>query len=358
MASPSLERSCSTCEKAVSIVMCQGCETSFCSKHFAKHRQELSQQFDNICKERDILLQDLNIDENIDSLLQKIDQYEQESIEIIKMNAKKARTTLRKMRNEVKDEFEICKNKLTEQLQNSRATNDFTEVDLNDWTEYLKKLRQSIEDLSTINVVHDNNIISNNKLIRVTGRTGSLPYNPQITNNHQVAIRSIEESNVSVKEKFNEVFGDIVLSSDGLIGTCSSCICIGSCMSGIGRYSSGSHKIRFRVNRKRSCYLFFGIMNAARKLAYGVPAVESFYGWWDMNYTVKNGLGDVKTIARMIKSGDEVTMKLKCESRSIQLQHHRTNTVATLLVNLSLCPFPWKIVIRLDSEDDCVEIIC
>jgi hypothetical protein len=56
-------------------------------------------------------------------------------------------------------------------------------------------------------------------------------------------------------------------------------------------------------------------------------------------------------------TGDEIILTLDCDNKQIQLQHHRTKRLAQLSVDLDKCPFPWKIVIRLQSAGDCVRIL-
>ena len=63
--------------------MCYGCEQAFCTKHFIEHRQDLSQQMDNIGQEYDIFKRDLSQQNMNQILFTQIDKWEKESIEKI-----------------------------------------------------------------------------------------------------------------------------------------------------------------------------------------------------------------------------------------------------------------------------------
>src|SRR5689334_16342849 len=122
MSSATRKKICSKCNKSGGVATCDGCQQSFCTKHFIEHRQELSQQMDNIGQEHDVLQRDLTSEHGTHPLLARINQWEQESIEKIQTAAKSARLGLQKLLNEAKNSLKISISKMTEELQSSRES--------------------------------------------------------------------------------------------------------------------------------------------------------------------------------------------------------------------------------------------
>ncbi|CAF2880382.1 unnamed protein product [Rotaria sp. Silwood2] len=358
MASTRLKQTCAKCNKGGGTAMCHGCQQSFCTKHFVEHRQELSQQIDDVGQEHDLLRQDWNRNKNIDTLLVRIDKWEQESIKTIQTCAQNARVALQQLHNQTNNELKMFFGKLTQQVQDCQQSDNYTEINIKNWIKQLKELRQIIEKPSFVNIDYDNSITSPIKLIKVTGVQHSLlsfSQGKQLNeNNNDTENRFVGWSS---NEKFNENFGNITLSTDGLAAWCSRTTTGGSYISGIGRYSSRIHFIRFRIVHRDSDYWFFGIITASQQLISRISRAKSAYGWRELRYTVVNGEPKNRDLTEIIKSGDEITLILNCDNRLIQLQHHRTNTLVEISIDLEQCPFPWKFVIGLDSINDGIKIV-
>ncbi|UJR30848.1 hypothetical protein I4U23_018363 [Adineta vaga] len=358
MASTIMKQACTKCDKCGGIAMCNGCHQSFCIKHFTEHRQELSFQIDNIGQEHDLLRRDMNCNKSIQLLLERINHWEQKSIKTIEENARKARIDLQQLFEQNKTETKRSMDRLTEELRTCHEADDFTEIDLNKWKEQIKELRQMVENISIINIDYDQNMRSAISLIRVNipqqqqvlsfvPRTRQKEYNNRISNK----LPTFDN------EQFIDIHGNINLSLNGLTASCSDCRWDGSYSSGVGRYSTGKHHIRFHIEKKNSVYLFFGILTASEVLVSRSTESKSTYGWWELDFIVSNGKAGTRGQNKVINTGDDVTLILDCHNQRIQFQHHRTNMLVDLPVNLELCPFPWKIIVRLDSEGDSVTIV-
>jgi len=354
MASTTIKQRCEKCDKGAAIATCNGCQRSFCIKHFGEHRREISQQMDNIGQEHDLLRRDMNYERSAYPFLARIDQWEQETIRMVQASAQKARIDLQQLLDQTKNELKIAMNRVTEELRTCQESDNYTELDIKKWTEQLRELRQMIENPSNINIGCENDATSVISLIKVSSLQRSMLYSNQERRNDT---RISEQYAVLSSEKFAEIYGNITLSADGLTGYCSGNHLDGSYISGIGRYSSRIHRIRFRIENKVSNFLFFGIITASQNLTSEISKVKSAYGWWDLGFSVFSGHGKCEDYRKYINSGDEITLTLDCDNRLIQLQHHRTNTSVEIPINLEHCPFPWKIVARLDSEHDCVKIV-
>jgi hypothetical protein len=84
---------------------------------------------------------------------------------------------------------------------------------------------------------------------------------------------------------------------------------------------------------------------------------RSLYGWWGLNSIVVNGVVQRTKEKNDIEKNDELTLTLKCDQQQIQFEHHRTKKFLELSIDITLCPFPWKIVVELPTYSDCVRII-
>ena len=149
---------CVTCSKAKSAVRCEGCLQTFCYEHLPDHRQELSTELNKIEDQRDLIRHTLNektADSNKNSLMQQIDQWEQDSIENIQEAAKECEQKLLQHTTKYVNRLETDLAKLTNQIRQSRIENDFDEINLNDFKEKLLQLAKELEQPSSISIQQD-----------------------------------------------------------------------------------------------------------------------------------------------------------------------------------------------------------
>ncbi|CAF1239143.1 unnamed protein product [Rotaria sordida] len=357
MASITIKKACIKCNKGGGTAMCYGCEQAFCTKHFIEHRQELSQQMDSIGQEHDILCRDLTHEQYTHSLLARINQWEQESIIKIQIAAKLARNDLQQLLDTAKNNLKKLISKITEELQSSRESDDYTEKDIKKWTVQLEEFRKTLNTPTTINFDYENDTQSTIRLIKITDQSSSI-FSYQASQLYETNNQICCNLETSFHERFNDIFGRVTLSEGSLLATCSGDYSDRSCVGCIGRYSSGIHYIRFRFEHiNTDHYSFFGIVNSSEKMTKDILNSTSFYGWWDLIYNVISGKKHKYDSTKIIRTGDEVTFMLDCDNRQIQLEHHRTNRILTLPINIQLCAFPWKIIVLLLGKDDCVRIL-
>ncbi len=357
MASAATKKTCAKCNKGGGTAMCYGCEQAFCTKHFIEHRQELSQQMDNIGQEHDVLRRDLTHEQGTHALLARINQWEQESIAKIQTTAKSARTHLQQLLNKAKNNLKTSVSKMTEELQSSRESDDYTELDIKKWTNQLQELRDMLDNPTTIDVDYENDTRSVISLIKVTDQQSSKSL-AQTSQLHKLSNRISDTLEISVSERFVDTFGGITLLEGGLVATSWDDNEDGASVCGIGRYSSGMHSIRFRVEKSSiGCYILFGIVNPSEKMKKKMLYSRSLYGWWDLHYSVVSGNEKSNGSPKTIQPGDEVTLILDCDGQRIQLEHHRINRIVDMPIDLRLCAFPWKIIVLIRGPNDSVRIL-
>ncbi|CAF0967912.1 unnamed protein product [Adineta ricciae] len=353
----STKRVCGKCNKGAGTAMCYGCEQAFCTKHFIEHRQELAQQMEYIGQEHDVLQRDLTHDHSKHALLTRINQWEQESLTKIQIAAQAARTTLQQLLNRPKNNLQVSISKVTEELQSSRELDDYTELDIKRWTDQLQEFRKILDCPIPVNLEYEKDSRSAIRLLKIT-EPQPLDTHYQTTQIHELSDWKTPVSDGNFAERFEDIFGKVTLSENGLVATCFGGHADRSCVGGTGRYSTGVHYTHFRIEQTSTHYhSFFGIINASEKMTYDIWNSTSFHGWWDLDYNVISGKSNRRLSPETIRMGDEVTLMLDCINRRMQLEHHRTNRTVNMPIDLQLCPFPWKIIVLLLGKDDCVRIL-
>ena len=365
MTTTTAKKPCAKCSKGGGVTTCDGCQQSFCTKHFVEHRHELSQQMNNISQDHDLFRHEMTKDLSKHSFLTRIDTWEKDSINKIQIAAENARLNLRELLDRTKNDLKISIEKMKNELEVCKQSDDYTENDLKRWTEQLKDLRKKLDTPSTISVSNDEDMKTSIRLIRVYDKQQQQhqtqrPISSMIRPPEQ-RIHNIKESLPVNHEKFGEIDGKATLSDDNLLVTCSlASILTQPIIYGTNRYSTGKHQIRFRIEKMGELRLCFGIIRSLENISRSGQTQSnnnSLYGWWDFNEAIVNGKIQITKYRNIVTTGDEMTLILDCDQKQIQLQHHRTKRLAQLSIDHDKCPFPWKIFIRLQSAGDCIRII-
>jgi hypothetical protein len=340
---------CSKCEKGGGIFTCDGCQQSFCRKHSDEHRQELATQMDSIGQEYDVIQRDINKETDAHPLLRRINTWERETINKIQQVANQARVELNQLISETKQELGTTMAGLANELQTSRESEDYTELDLKRWINQLNELRQDLEQSMNMYSLDNDGQRSVIHLIKVKKSQQSRLSTPPIRtfgkNSHYNQNNSISVNH----ERFGKRDQNITLSENGLVATNS-----GSnsgevaFVFGIHSYSLGNHRIDFRIEKKTSEKFFFGI---------GISSTTAVNGWILDKYSISNGTRQEKLSSAGILEGDQVALTLDCDQTRIYLDHPRRAHVLCLQIDEKKCPLPWKIVVGLDRIGSCVRII-
>jgi len=318
-----------------------------------KHRLHLSQQMEDLSQKQELLQQDLNRNNFEYPLLLSIDAWEQKSIKKIQKIAEKARDDLQQWMKKMTNEVNISLNQITEQLRSSEKSNNYTELELQKWTEQLEELRNLLEKQSTISVVEDEKASSFIRAIEVIDKERLSRSSIALEQNESLPKKSID----SVQEHFISMFGPCKLSEENRVVTHSSYRAGLSQISGINQYSSGKHSIDFLIEHKGIKNMFIGIISSSHKII--SPTFDySVHGWWNLDHTIVNGESKGGDSSEIIQTGDEITLIIDCDNQQIQLEHHRTNRLVHLPIKLEVCPFPWKILVRLLAAGDSLGILC
>jgi hypothetical protein len=158
MATSTGKAQCVTCGKEKVAYKCAGCSQDFCFNHLADHRQILDQQFDEVEHKRNLLRQKLTeqtTNPEKHSLIQQIDQWENDSINKIHHTAEEARQLLLKHTTKHIEDIEVKLIHMTEQLKQIRQENDFNEIHLKEFKEKLRQLEEQLNKPSNISIRQD-----------------------------------------------------------------------------------------------------------------------------------------------------------------------------------------------------------
>jgi hypothetical protein len=347
------KKQCITCSKSGGIMICDGCQQSFCGKHSIEHRQELTNQLDGIMQEHDLLQQELGQPSIDNSLLKKINKWEKESIAKIQVAAEAARADLQQILDTSKERISKTCRDIAVNLRSSREADDFSENDLNRWMEQLKELKLEFDSPSSIKLVEDE--YSSISLIRIkhSNFTSKKP-----TIGKQTFVAKTPALSV-VHERFSQVFGGVKVLEEGTairhMGISGDYVHV----LGERLYSQGREVVRFRIRYEKTTYnSFFGcissrVINDKASFCSSISA-----GWFGHNQIYHQGdIIDNGYDSTEIRTNDVLSVTFDCENRKIELHHERTNKTNKLQIDVVKAPFPWRLLVVLCHSDDWVKII-
>lgn len=351
MATAVEKRPCAKCPKGTGVTTCDGCQKSFCIKHIVEHRQELAMKMDDLGQEHDTFRRDLNEKNNTHSLFSHIQQWEEKSIETIHMIADKARVHLRQLLEQTNNNLKRSMDEMTYDLQQHRESEDYTEIDLAQWSNKLADIRNSFEMSSTIQITKDDQMSNVIYPIRVVEkRTVSSTQTPLFNTDST-------KSSELTKEVFIKGENAIHLSERGLLATMTNGAKMKQSIFGKHSYGSGVHRIHFRVESKGIEDFFFGIVTMSQILGSDIYSTSSANGWWGFQISVVNGINRKLYEQSVVQRGDMLTLTLDCNKKMIELENHRTQSTLQSSINVLRCPLPWKMIVSLSLPGDILRIL-
>ncbi|CAF0737318.1 unnamed protein product [Rotaria sordida] len=347
------QRHCAKCGKTGGLLICEGCQLTFCSRHAAQHRQELAYQLENIMQEHHILQQNIERSSNEYFHLQKIDKWEKESIRKIKIAAEIARADLRQLIDKPKRQLIRISRDIAYDLNSSMKTDDFSEKDLIRWIKKLNDLRLEIRSSYSIELIEDQRfpiypiVITHNKFPNIYKNNPNIN-NPLNPNSEELFFKttssaSIENGGIIIKHIGPDLNYAHILGKQF--------------------YSQGRHTTRFKIVQCTLPYIiFFGCIssNVVQKvLNYNSSSVVGWFGYNEIyQHGIWNNNLDMHDYdSNQIQKNDILNLTFDCDRKEIELFHERINKTHRLQVDIDKAPFPWQILVVLVHEDDCVRIL-
>jgi hypothetical protein len=357
-ASATSKKQCVTCSKGGGILTCDGCQQAFCGKHVAEHRQELGVQLDGIMQEHDLIQQELEQPSAEKSpLLQKIDQWEKDSIVKIQAAAETARRNLHELLIKSKERLTKVCGDIKKDLRSSREADDFSEHDLARWKEQLKELQLEMTSPSSAKLAHNKRA----PIYLMTLTTNEPSNNQSASSNEPPPTKN--STTLDIQERFMQTLGPVSLDDQKYLAKHVGSPTDFSYIRGRLLYSTGCYVIRFKIEQSAQPYrIFFGCMSSKTDLTKNAFETTASVGWFKSNQTYENGRcsSNVKKygyISSKIKTNDELHLILDCDKKQIRLFHTREKTTCTLSVDSNLAPFPWQYLVVLSNPGDSVRIL-
>ncbi|CAF1155580.1 unnamed protein product [Adineta steineri] len=149
---------CFTCNKDKITYSCRGCLQEFCLIHLTEHQQILNEELNHIINNYDEFKQRINEKKQNpqnDLLIKQINQWETNSIEIIKQKAQTCRETVIRSSEIFINEIEEKFNDLSEQIKQIHGENEFNEINLNYLNNQLRKITEELNNSSNISIKED-----------------------------------------------------------------------------------------------------------------------------------------------------------------------------------------------------------
>ncbi|CAF0839862.1 unnamed protein product [Adineta steineri] len=167
------KRKCFTCHRENNTYTCEGCSKRFCATHIPEHQQRLNEELNHIIDHYNKFKQTINEQKQNPhdlSLVNQINQWEINSIEIIQQKAEECRELVIKSSQTFINNIEHEFNDLNKQIQQLQKENDFNEISLNDLRNQLVEITEEFNKPSNISIqqnsqtfISDISIISSKK---------------------------------------------------------------------------------------------------------------------------------------------------------------------------------------------------
>ena len=349
MASVRIKKRCVKCENAENnngIFTCHGCANTFCGPHVKDHREELNNELESVVQEHDSIQQQLAESSEQQTLSEKIDRWEKRSISKIQKIAETARRDLQKLIGNSQQRVSNSCREIAVNLRTARKTENFSEIDLQEWTEQLSKLKLALNVATLYSVIDER-----------------LPviYSIKVQEQKPVSSRNAVVETESIGDKFEEILGPVTLDRSNTCCTHTGTDYTYSRLRGARKYSQGQSVVYFKIEQSHSPdQLFFGIMASNAKLDQRAWSGPSTIGWCGTNDVWQHGSCrelTVRSTNHHFQVGDILQLMIDCDHYSIQLCQERTETSHAFEVDTAVVPFPWQFVVGLRTNGDCVSII-
>jgi hypothetical protein len=164
---------------------------------------------------------------------------------------------------------------------------------------------------------------------------------------------------IDAPDIFGQHIGDVRIEDNGFIVEHSKSINSGE-VRGKNTYASGKHRLRFRIERKSSMWVYIGVTSKTAPMKQNSYETSSSYGWVSYDHYYAGG---VITKRGGIFAGDSnlendvIELLIDVTNQTLQYTNERTRQTQKLTVNIAKCPLPWQILINLTGSEDRIRIL-
>lgn len=338
------QKQCSICARNTGVMTCSGCQQVFCGKHSLEHRQQLASQLDGMIREHDSLRPELERTPKDQTLSDRIDAWERESIAKIQTAARTARQDLLTMLEKAKEPRARIYQDMMAKLRSSREADDYSEIELKRWMKQLQQLKSDMTGPSPLKLVENEWAMI--KLINIK----DMSYGENVPK-------------PNTQDRFSRIIGNVSLDGDGFLARHTSSDWNYEYVLGEQSYHEGRHTILFRIEKCGVPYnIFFGCISSdAIRNRISINS-SSAVGWAGFNQVFRHGVrnGNLNWhgyYSSQIAAHDVLSLTFDCDKRQIELFHEDSNMRHILSVDVQQAPLPWQLLVMLTDKEDCVRIL-
>ena len=309
----------------------------FCLQHTTNHRKDVIERLEEVEDTRVVvemiltqqLAESRKVEEDLkDELLTTIDAWEQESIAKIKSRAEVTRNEVLKHTAGRLDNKKIELEQLTDELQQSRQTNDFIETDLRTWSDKLNRWKDEIVNPPKVVVRQESTALVTQIRVNVYDAT-------EVFERASSKVVFEDNDKVAVVQDGPELYAEV---------------------RGRGEYASGQRTLSLKAE-KLNGWILFGIISKSSPIQEHSYESPSCYGWYDGEHFVYAGGQNIGGQGHDIAQNDTINLLIDCDHRLIRLTNERTHRTLELLVDLDQCPFPWQMHLNLNLSPTHIRIL-
>ena len=319
---------CITCNKKEAFFTCYTCRHDFCEDHISDHHQSPLTLMDDFLTDHNQLQQVVSdyIKHPLQHpLIQRIDQWERQSINKIHQAAQDARTQILNVISDHIISIKKSLENLTEKLEEVRNDEKLSETFLNQWREKLERLKTDLitPDAIILRKDDDDDIAFISKLVVFISEPNDLfersAGNIRIENNGQTIVHSQWSDHSSARGK--------------------------------GEYSSGQHRFRFKLEElDPDKWAFFGIVSKNAPIRAISISTPTAYGLAGQDGVCLNGSYQNSTKNNYksdMEKNDILELCIDCDEQILRLTNERTDRSHELNIDIGKCPFPWQLLLGL-----------
>jgi hypothetical protein len=366
---------CIMCNRAKGIYKCEGCSRNFCPRHSIDHRSELGKQLEKIEVIHDLVHQTLiqqTKDPRQHPLVKIIDQWEKDSVLKVRQTAEETRSELLKSTSQYTSQVKQKFQQLTIQLKHGRDKNDFSEIDLQQWTQKLEELKKEL--LSPVNIAIEGDPTPLITKLRIDRQDVTEVFRTEPEHRYEAfrieRQKSYEAFRIEQQNKY-DVFrisrrntldvlershSHVRIEENGRLVIKDS-LNNHTEVRGKKEYNFGRHTLRFRIeNLSGNSWLFFGIISKSEPIRGSSFKSSSSYGWAIANQIYVSGV-NIGGSTIEINQNDTIILLIDCDKRKIELKNERTNRTMEMSVDASKCSFPWQLHLNLHTPNTRLRIL-
>ncbi|CAF0746361.1 unnamed protein product [Adineta ricciae] len=334
-----IKNGCTACGKMVGVFACRGCSGNFCLSHTKDHRDHLQRSLNDIIHDYEQIKRNINgqtVEQRRSSLVEQINEWEQESIKKVRELAGDIRQeleiTVQRRTDNLKEKLELLK----QQFDKAQQDGGYYENDLKEWTSKLNELQRTYIDQEILKIDEDSHSLPLVSRISLNDYQLQSYHHRKQHQNHidgsddgEIVSSSYQRYSQPEKEKVNHQQQNVE--------------------------SAESKKVEYAFKLEgyqNSTSILFGIISESAADSEDENNNPTFFGWGskDRVYFGDQSQENYDNYRTDFQSDDICVLTIDPDQDKISMKNQRTNAVHELRVNREKCALPWQVCVRLYNK--------